>query len=231
MDYAGKDNLDVVKLAENYNNFLADTVASIIKETDTVLADFGSGEAYLTQKIEKICSKKITCIEPAANLRKYYQNRQRFDSLDDLPDNSVDVIYSLNVLEHIEDDMSVVEKMHHKLKDGGRLLLYVPACKILYSSMDEKVGHFRRYSKTDLLRLLATEKWNVKKLAYADFIGFYATLAYKLFGKKDGTINPAAIKIYDTFFTKLSFFIDKLTLGKLPGKNILLIAEKCSGNE
>lgn len=226
MDYAGEDNLDIVKLAENYNNFLAQEVASLITPTDEVVVDFGSGEAYLTQKIEDISAKKIVCIEPAVNLHKYYQNRTRLDSLDDLGDNSVDVIYSLNVLEHIEDDQAVIEKFYSKLKTGGRLLLYVPACQILYSSMDKKVGHYRRYSKTDLQRLMQTEKWQLKKLAYADFIGFFATLAYLMLGAKDGSINPAAIKFYDKFLTRLSFFIDKITFGKLPGKNILLIAEK-----
>lgn len=226
MDYAGEDNLDMVKLAENYNDFLAREVAAVIKPSDEVIVDFGSGEAYMTQKIEDICAKKIICIEPAVNLHKYYQNRTRLDSLDELNDNSADVIYSLNVLEHIEDDQAVIEKFYNKLKTGGRLLLYVPACQILYSSMDKKVGHYRRYSKTDLQRLLLSEKWKLKKLSYADFIGFFATLAYLLFGAKDGSINPAAIKFYDKFLTRLSFFIDKITFGKLPGKNILLIAEK-----
>lgn len=226
MHYEGEDNLDIVKLAENYNNILAKAVASLIDASDKLIVDFGSGEAYLTQKIEKIVSKEIICIEPAANLFKYYQNRKRLDSLDGFADNSVDVIYSLNVLEHIENDQAIIDNMYRKLKVGGKLFLYVPACQILYSSMDKKVGHFRRYSKSGLRHLLSAEKWKIEKLSYADFIGFYATLAYKLFGAKDGKINPAAIKFYDKFCTRLSFGIDKATLGKLPGKNILLIAEK-----
>lgn len=226
MDYTGEDNLDAVKLAKNYNDFLVKTVVSVIDDEDKIIIDFGSGDVYLTEKIECVTAKEIICIESAANLQKYYQNRKCFDGLDKITDNSVDVIYSLNVLEHIEDDKSVLELMYHKLKTGGKLLLYVPACQILYSSMDKKVGHFRRYSKSGLRHLLPTEKWKIKKLSYADFIGFYATLIYKWLGAKDGTINPAAIKFYDKFCTRLSFGIDKVTLGKLPGKNIWLIVEK-----
>lgn len=229
MEYEGEDNLEVLKLAENYNNFLIEKVALALREEDKIIVDFGSGQAYLTQLIEKRISKKIICIEPAANLRKYYTNNQRLDSLDDLKDNSVDFIYSLNVLEHIKDDMATIQQMHRKLKPNGKLVLYVPACEILYSSMDKKVGHYRRYSKAEIKRLFLNRQWKLQRVDYADFVGFFATLAYILIGAKDGKINPKTIKFYDKFLVKLSFFFDKLTFGKLLGKNIIAEVLKRDG--
>ena len=133
-------------------------------------------------------------------MKKYYAPEQNvLDSLEMLPDGSVDFIYSLNVLEHIENDTAIAELFYKKMKPGGILYLYLPALSCLYSSMDKKVGHYRRYSKESLKHLLKEEKWNVSELRYADFLGFFATLAFKVFGNKNGNISQGSLKFYDRF--------------------------------
>ncbi len=44
----------------------------------------------------------------------------------DLPAESVDVVTSFTVLEHVPDEMSVLKDLHRLLKPGGRLILTVP---------------------------------------------------------------------------------------------------------
>ena len=68
-----------------------------------------------------------------------------------MPDASFNYIYTLNVLEHIEDDAAALRSLHAKLTDGGKLLIYVPAFPVLYTSMDAKVGHVRRYTRDTLM--------------------------------------------------------------------------------
>ena len=51
-----------------------------------------------------------------------------------------------NVLEHIEDDAAAVRRFRSVLPEGGRLVILVPALPALYGSIDEAIGHFRRYT-------------------------------------------------------------------------------------
>jgi glycosyltransferase involved in cell wall biosynthesis len=62
----------------------------------------------------------------------------------------MDTIVCLNVLEHIEDDVSTLSDFHAILPAGGRLVLVVPALAKLYGTLDEHLRHFRRYEKAEL---------------------------------------------------------------------------------
>src|SRR4030042_777870 len=63
---------------------------------------------------------------------------------------SIDTILCSNVLEHVEDDDTVLSRFYRFLPQGGRLVLLVPALRILYNTFDRELGHFRRYSKGEL---------------------------------------------------------------------------------
>lgn len=226
MEYEGEDNLEVMKLAENYNNFLVDDVASRIRSMDKVILDFGSGDGYYSKKISTKIEKEIICIEPAQNLKKYYKTQQVLDSLSELADSSVDFVYSLNVLEHIQDDRAIIDLIYAKLKSDGRVYFYLPAMMALYSSMDEKVGHYRRYSKADINRLFDKEQWKIEECCYADSLGVVVTLFFKWFGNKNGKLNPVSLKIYDKLIFPFSYLFDKITYGLVAGKNIQMMAIK-----
>ena len=227
MQYRGKDNLDVLRLAKNYNHFVIENICREIGYSDMKIIDFGSGEGYIAEEVEQNTHCKVICIEPADNLQKFYSDKQHYKSIEEIADETIDYIYSSNVLEHIEDDAAIVEAFYKKLEHGGKVFLYLPAFQMLYSSMDKKVGHFRRYTKLMLLKLFADKnKWQIKKLYYADFAGFFVTLLYKIIGNEQGNINPNILKIYDKFIFPVSRFFDKITQGKILGKNVCIIVEK-----
>lgn len=227
MQYNGEENLDVLRLAKNYNNFLVKKVCSLVNKTNLTIIDFGAGEGYLADEVEKNCGCKVICIEPADNLQKFYSEKLHYQSLCEVADGTVDYIYSLNVLEHIEDDAEIVNLFYEKLKQNGRIFLYLPAFKCLYSSMDEKVGHFRRYTKLTLLNLFSDKnKWQINKLSYADFAGFFVTLLYKIIGNNQGDISSKSLLFYDKLIFPISRFFDKLTFGKFLGKNIYIVVTK-----
>jgi SAM-dependent methyltransferase len=71
-----------------------------------------------------------------------------------LPDESVDVVVLLNVLEHIKDDVDAVRQLWRILKPGGAVVLEVPAGPQLYDVYDKVLMHFRRYKLSGLQRLL-----------------------------------------------------------------------------
>ncbi|MEK7599576.1 MAG: class I SAM-dependent methyltransferase [Patescibacteria group bacterium] len=212
--------------ADNYNNFLVELVASQLngKGSGKVL-DFGAGTGTYAKMLSKK-GVKIDCLEPDASLQKALK-KDGFNVLkgsNELKANTYDLIYSLNVFEHIEDDFAEVAKLQKALKKGGRLVIYVPAYQILFSSMDKQVGHFRRY-RAKRLRMMAEHAGiNINRLAYYDPIGFFAAFAYRLFGG-GGVLNPKSVRLYDKYAFPFSKTLHPVTK-KFIGKNAILVAEK-----
>jgi SAM-dependent methyltransferase len=65
-----------------------------------------------------------------------------------------DTALAINVLEHIEQDLSALRKIRFYLQGHGRLVIVVPAYRFLYGTIDVAVGHVRRYGMKDLLAKL-----------------------------------------------------------------------------
>jgi SAM-dependent methyltransferase len=65
-----------------------------------------------------------------------------------------DVLFSFDVLEHVEDDRAALAQWASWLRPGGILMLSVPARMSLWSPGDEWAGHYRRYERNQLRDLL-----------------------------------------------------------------------------
>jgi SAM-dependent methyltransferase len=148
-----------------------------------------------------------------------------YNDLNEVPDGSFDFIFMLNVLEHIEDDQTSFRRLATKLARGGRILVYVPAFQCLWTSLDERLKHYRRYRRRELERLARSAGLTVWKTRYADSMGFFATLGFKLFGNKNGDLSARAVNFYDRYIVPLSRSLD-FVFGRLFGKNVYLIASK-----
>lgn len=70
-------------------------------------------------------------------------------------DEVFDCVAATDVLEHIADDYAAFEKLVQLVKPGGILLITVPAGQWLYGFHDEELGHYRRYSRRQLARLVS----------------------------------------------------------------------------
>jgi SAM-dependent methyltransferase len=75
-----------------------------------------------------------------------------------------DVLVACEVLEHIEDDRAALEGWRSWLRPGGHLILSVPAHVSRWSATDVWAGHFRRYERDDLLRVLERAGFEVAEL-------------------------------------------------------------------
>ena len=174
-----------------------------------------------------LAGKTVACVEPDASLAGYLAEKG-LDVCHDLaqvPDSSIDYLYSLNVLEHIQDDAAVIALWHRKIRPGGRLLVYVPAFDLLFSSMDRSVGHCRRYRLPELRDKLRAAGFSIRDGRYVDSLGFFATLLFKLIDNGSGDINVEMLKLYDRLVFPISRTLDAIT-GKLGGKNLYLAAVK-----
>src|SRR5919205_1940599 len=68
---------------------------------------------------------------------------------------SLDLVVAYDVLEHIDDDATAAKEVFELLRPGGLFLVAVPCDPGLWSAHDEAVGHVRRYTRPELLSLLA----------------------------------------------------------------------------
>ncbi len=108
----------------------------------------------------------------------------RFDLLKcPLPEGSVDILIMLNVLEHIEDDVSALKQAFQLLKPGGKLIVEVPAGPILYDSYDAELHHFRRYSAAELSGKLFIAGFEITRQTHLGFILFPAFAVVKFLNK------------------------------------------------
>ncbi|HEY3220534.1 MAG TPA: class I SAM-dependent methyltransferase [Gemmatimonadales bacterium] len=82
-----------------------------------------------------------------------------------------DTIICLNVLEHVEDDVSALQAMRRLLAPAGRLILLVPALPALYGTMDKALGHHRRYKRAGLASLLDATGFKVAHVEYFNLAG------------------------------------------------------------
>jgi SAM-dependent methyltransferase len=224
-DYTGISNLEVMREAENYNRFLIDLVLSEARVGDAIV-DFGAGAGTFALPVAA-SGKQVTCVEPDATLSQHLsdQGLTVLPDLDRVGDQSVDYIYSLNVLEHIADDAAITRLWYRKLRPGGKLLVYVPAFDVLFSSMDRKVGHHRRYRMHGLRDMLVKAGFDIVGGRYVDSLGFVATLVFKAVDRGCGDLNVRAVTLYDRGVFPLSRILDRLT-GTIGGKNVYLVARK-----
>ncbi len=65
-----------------------------------------------------------------------------------------DLITTFDVLEHIENDRSVLAETFKALRPGGGVLHFVPQHPELYSPADRESRHYRRYGRNELQRKL-----------------------------------------------------------------------------
>jgi SAM-dependent methyltransferase len=61
-----------------------------------------------------------------------------------------DVVGAFDVIEHIEEDVDVLENLKRAVIPGGGVIVSVPQHKWLWSETDSQAFHFRRYEKQDL---------------------------------------------------------------------------------
>ena len=222
--YSGVDILEALESAHNYNDYLTRLIRGSAESTD--LIDFGAGIGTFSKRL-RTAGYNVTCVEPDP-LQKRRLEEQGFDTLENISgvvDNSASFVFSLNVFEHIQDDVVALREIRQKLKPGGTLLIYVPAFACLWTSLDEKLCHYRRYTKATLRRLVEQEGFVVEDARYADSLGFIATFVFRLLNKNVSALTATSISFYDQWLFAPSRVLDRL-FGRWFGKNVYVRCRK-----
>jgi SAM-dependent methyltransferase len=124
---------------------------------------------------------------------------------------SVGLIIAMDILEHLDNDVNGIHEIYHTLKEGGILILTVPAFKFLSGIQDVATGHKRRYLRQEILNKLKEEGFSIMRSSYFNFFLFFPTLfgrrIIRLLGlriESENKINSPLIN----FFLKTMFSLE-----------------------
>ncbi len=231
--YNYKEALKLLELiANNYNKFIIKLISGAIKQYNcSHILDYGCSDGFFIRELNKqINNIQIEGLEPDNNSRIECSkaNIKTYKELSDC-EQTFDMIYMLSVLEHIQNDIAALKEVYNKLEKNGVLIIYVPAFMFLFSSIDRKSDHYRRYTLNELKSKIENAGFTIKEIKYCDSVGILASILYKLkekfFGDNNGEFADWQVKIYD-FLYPLNRILDKLFFSQLLGKNIYAIAVK-----
>jgi hypothetical protein len=125
----------------------------------------------------------------------------------------------------------VVQEVLRILKPGGFFFVSVPALQILWSKHDESVGHFRRYEKKPLVKLLKTNSFNILKIEYFNVLLFPIMLVSRFLGfyGKDCEVegDHKTPNKYINFLLGMIIKIERIKiLRNFYGSSLFVIAQK-----
>ena len=157
VDYAAPHILDRLGgCLVNYQAWVASLFSDLaLRQNFNKILDFGGGNGDLAVLFASKARIKPLLVEIDPRLRRVCRERgfKVFTGLDEVLGKQ-EFIYSSNVLEHIPDDVKALVEIGNALVDGGVIALYLPASKLIWTAMDDRVGHYRRYNKKTLRRAL-----------------------------------------------------------------------------
>lgn len=168
----GHDILHRLSSAHRFNQWMAETMRPWVG--DTVL-EIGAGMGNLTKKMLPRTSYVTTDIDPLylTYLENTFAFNQRvrvakvdvvnpahFASLA----SKFDTVVCLNVIEHVEQDTLAMKNIYEALRPGGSACILVPRSPALYGTLDEVLGHARRYTEPELTDKLEQAGFTIEKV-------------------------------------------------------------------
>jgi len=88
-------------------------------------------------------------------------------------DHRFDTVVALNVVEHIADDVGTLRTMAGLLAPHGQVVILVPALQAIFGSLDEELGHFRRYSRASLAAAFRAAGLRVERMFWYNRVGVF----------------------------------------------------------
>ncbi len=126
--------------------FLLDRIEASLAPGLRVL-DTGSGDAWLAQQLLRRAACDVTCWD--VNYRDddlVELQRPGLTPTRTAPTGPFDVALLLDVIEHVDDDLALVNDVVGRVRPGGLVLVSVPAWPQLFSAHDRALRHLRRYT-------------------------------------------------------------------------------------
>ncbi len=176
-----------MEAARNYNQWLFSLVSPYLGKK---VIEVGPGLGTMTQQILSLPgTEKYLGIEPNLDCFEVLMNRYGGTSgfmclntsieafnIDELKGENFDTVVSVNVLEHIQNDVEMVKAITRVLGPGGKIVFLIPAIPWAFGDIDKAVGHYRRYSVKMVHNLFKLANIKVEKVHFANFPGLLGWL-------------------------------------------------------
>jgi hypothetical protein len=225
--YPGNE-LNLFAQAKNYKRHLFSYIKKFIRgNVLEVGAGIGANISYLLN--DSVSS--WTCLEPDESLFDIIPDAVQGFAIKKIHGTIYGItgryntILYIDVLEHIEndaDELSSAARLAMGSAPRGRIVVVSPAHNHLFSPFDKNIGHYRRYSKRDMMRLVP-QGFYLKSAFYLDSVGYFLSLAnHALLGQSSPTLRQ--IQFWDRVIIPLSRCFD-VALRNSFGKTIAAVFE------
>ena len=229
-EFGAASELDYLADAKNFTRWIVDAFGdAICGDVLEVGAGIGTVAALLAAQPNV---ERVLAIEPASNLFDrlrdgsrdgHFEARQVLSAQLGAEERRFDSIVYVSVLEHIDDHAAELRTAHDLLQPDGTLCIFVPACPALYGPIDRKSGHYRRYTKRELVDLVRRAGFVVDDVRYFDTVSLVPYwFMYRMLGV--GGLNSGSNTIFDRVLVPLSRAVQRVVPHPPIGKNLVLTA-------
>ena len=218
-----------MRSAANYRRWIVEGLAPYLGKK---VAEVGAGIGSITRVILEHPVDHLVAFEPSSNmfpqLAAVVRSEPRATAVHGVfgagqAGQEFDSIAYINVLEHVEREREELSAAHAALRPGGHLLVFVPALAWLFSSFDREVGHFRRYSRDALERVVTHAGFEVVESRYFDIAGILPW--YVHFNLLGLGMGRGSVSLYDRLVVPPMRLLEGAVRPPL-GKNLLLVARR-----
>jgi SAM-dependent methyltransferase len=223
-----EERLDLLaEQAPRYNDWLYGRCAPHV---GTRVLDFGAGTGTFTEILARD-GRSVVAYEPhpdhASLLRERFAGTGQVEVVEELAEGEFDSTICINVIEHVEDDVKALERIHELSAPGARLLVLTPAHPALYGAYDTATGHVRRYRKDELAAKLREAGFTVRELRHVNPVG---ALGWFVSGRvlRRPYLGEGSLGLYDRFVPVFKL-IDRLHLPF--GLSLWAVAVKSSNQQ
>ena len=170
-DESGGEILERLNRAPRFTRWMADVVRPYVGQR---VLEIGAGTGNMSVHLMPRTSYWATDVNPLyldylLTLRsaRPYMRVARTNAMEaeSYPrGQAFDTVVCLNVVEHVQDDVQALRNIWEVLEPGGRGIVLVPNGPGLYGTLDEVLGHFRRYTQEELVRVSETTGFRVEQV-------------------------------------------------------------------
>lgn len=227
------EDLRQMERAVNYRQWQFDMVSPFIHgrvlEIGGGIGNFTAQLATVAQSVVSIepnayCHRQL--LEKTGGITNVVAHRATVESLDTVVPaaEKFETIILMNVLEHIQDDTAVLAALRERLAAGGRLVVLVPAGPWAFGTTDERLGHYRRYSKGYARRLFGGLGLELEFMRYYNFIGIWGWWWNAKLNRR-ATQSDGQIRFFDRFLVPIFSPVEKLIRPPV-GQSILIVGRR-----
>lgn len=178
-DEYGSQILGRMARAPRFNAWMADTIRPFCGRR---VLEIGSGTGNLTRRLIPRDTYVASDINPLylSTLRGLTADRPYLDvTLTDVTrgesfprvEGGFDTVVCLNVVEHVDDDVGALGNIRAAMAPEGRAIVLVPQGPEVFGSLDEVLGHKRRYTRATLERLADQAGFAVERVVEFNRVG------------------------------------------------------------